>query len=87
VERVLGTCVGIVPGSLLAHAVGPSTWSIGAILPALAFGVHFMSVNSALLVMGFTVTVSMLYVKPRGVLQRAAVGRSRTDRHLSDASN
>jgi len=62
VERVLGTCVGIVLGSLLAHAVGPSTWSIAVILPALAFGVYFMPVNSGLLVMGFTVAVSMLYV-------------------------
>jgi uncharacterized membrane protein YccC len=62
VERVLGTCVGIVLGSLLAHAVGPSTWSIAVILPALAFGVYFMPINSGLLVIGFTVTVSMLYV-------------------------
>jgi hypothetical protein len=62
VERVLGTCVGIVLGSLLAHAVGPSTWSIAVILPALAFGVYFMPVSSGLLVIGFTVMVSMLYV-------------------------
>jgi fusaric acid resistance family protein len=61
-QRVLGTCVGIVLGSLLAHAVGPSTWSIAVILTAMAFGVYFMPVSSGLLVIGFTVMVSMLYV-------------------------
>jgi hypothetical protein len=62
VERVLGTCFGIVVGSLLAHAIGPSTWSIAVILGALAFGVYFMSVSYGLLMVGFTVMVSMLYV-------------------------
>jgi uncharacterized membrane protein YgaE (UPF0421/DUF939 family) len=62
VERVLGTCIGIVLGSLLAHAIGPSTWSIAVILPALALGVYFMSVSYVLLMIGFTVMVSMLYV-------------------------
>ncbi len=61
-QRVLGTCVGIVLGSLLANAVGPSTWSIAVILPAVAFGVYFQPVSYALMVTGITVMVSMLYV-------------------------
>lgn len=61
-NRVLGTCVGIVLGSLIAHAVGPSTWSVAVILPAVAFGVYFLRVSYALMVTGITVMVSMLYV-------------------------
>jgi hypothetical protein len=61
-NRVLGTCVGIVLGSLLAHVVGPSTWSIAVILPAVAFGVYFLRVSYSLMVVGITVMVSMLYV-------------------------
>ena len=61
-NRVLGTCVGIVLGSLLAHAIGPSTWSIAVILPAVAFGVYFLRVSYSLMVIGITVMVSMLYV-------------------------
>jgi hypothetical protein len=61
-NRVVGTCIGIVVGSLLAHAVGPSTWSIAVILPALSFGIYFQRVNYALMAAGLTVTLSMLYV-------------------------
>jgi hypothetical protein len=61
-HRVFGTCVGIVLGSLLAHAVGPSTWSIAVILPAITFGVYFLTVSYSLMVIGITVMVSMLYV-------------------------
>ncbi len=61
-QRVLGTCVGIVLGSLLANAVGPSTWSIAIILPAITFGVYFQRVSYSLMVTGITVMVSMLYV-------------------------
>jgi hypothetical protein len=61
-NRVLGTCVGIVLGSLLANAIGPSTWSIAVILPAVAFGVYFLRVSYSLMVIGITIMVSMLYV-------------------------
>ncbi len=61
-QRVLGTCAGIVLGSLLANAVGPSTWSIAVILPAITFGVYFQRVSYALMTAGITVMVSMLYV-------------------------
>jgi hypothetical protein len=61
-QRVLGTCVGIVLGSLLAQAVGPGTWSIAVIIPALAIGVYFIRVSYALMAIGITVMVSMLYI-------------------------
>ena len=61
-QRVLGTCAGIVVGSLLANAVGPSTWSIAIIIPAITFGVYFQRVSYALMTAGITVMVSMLYV-------------------------
>jgi uncharacterized membrane protein YccC len=51
-----------VVGSLLANAVGPSTWSIAIILPAITFGVYFQKVSYALMTAGITVMVSMLYV-------------------------
>ena len=59
---MLGTCAGIVVGSLLANAVGPSTWSIAIIIPAITFGVYFQRVSYALMTAGITVMVSMLYV-------------------------
>ena len=40
-NRVLGTFLGILIGSLLANLIGPSTWSLVVILPALMFGVYF----------------------------------------------
>jgi uncharacterized membrane protein YccC len=53
-NRVLETCVGIVLGSLLAHAIGPSTWSGAVILPAIALGVYFLRVSYSLMVIGIT---------------------------------
>ena len=61
VNRVLGTIVGILLGSLLAHAIGHSTWSLAVIVLALGFGVYFIRVSYALMVIGVTVMVSELY--------------------------
>jgi uncharacterized membrane protein YccC len=60
---VLGTFIGILLGSLLAHAVGPSTWSLAVILPAITFGVYFLRVSYSLMAIGITIVVSMLYVQ------------------------
>jgi uncharacterized membrane protein YgaE (UPF0421/DUF939 family) len=61
--RVLGTVVGIVIGSLLAHVVGhDAKWSITVILVSLFFGFYLMRINYAFMVVGITVTVSQLYV-------------------------
>jgi uncharacterized membrane protein YccC len=62
VNRVAGTVVGILLGSLIATAVGPGTWSLAVILPALAIGVYFQRVSYALMVTGITVMVAQLYV-------------------------
>jgi uncharacterized membrane protein YccC len=62
-NRVLGTFVGILIGSLLAQAIGPSTWSLAVILPAVTFGVYFLQVSYALMAMGITIMVAMLYVQ------------------------
>jgi Fusaric acid resistance protein-like len=61
INRVLGTIVGILLGSLLAHAIGHSTWSLAVIVLALGFGVYFIRVSYALMVIGVTVMVSELY--------------------------
>jgi uncharacterized membrane protein YccC len=62
-NRVLGTVVGILLGSLLAHAVGDSTWSVLVIVLALGIGVYVIRVSYALMVIGVTVMVSQLYVQ------------------------
>jgi hypothetical protein len=61
ISRVGGTVVGILIGSLLAHAIGHSTWSVVVILLALGLGLYFIKVSYALMVIGITVTVSQLY--------------------------
>lgn len=60
-NRVGGTVIGILIGSLLASAVGVSTWSIVVIIAALAFGIYFMKVSYGLMVIGITIMVSQLY--------------------------
>jgi hypothetical protein len=62
-NRVLGTVVGILLGSLLAGAIGPTTWSLAIILPALGIGVYFLRVSYSLMVVGITILVSLLYVQ------------------------
>jgi len=61
-NRVAGTVVGILLGSLIATAVGPGVWSLAVILPALAIGVYFQRVSYALMVTGITIMVAQLYV-------------------------
>jgi uncharacterized membrane protein YccC len=60
-NRVAGTLIGILIGSLLAHAVGVSTWSIAVIIGALATGIYFMKVSYGLMVIGITIAASELY--------------------------
>lgn len=62
-NRVAGTVVGILIGSLLANAIGASTWSVLVILLSLGLGVYFLRASYALMVIGVTVTVSQLYVQ------------------------
>jgi hypothetical protein len=62
-QRTVGTFVGILIGSLLATAIGPSTWSLAVIIPALAVGVYFAQVSYWLMAVGITITVSELYVQ------------------------
>jgi uncharacterized membrane protein YccC len=60
-SRVAGTVVGIGVGSVLAHAIGFSAWSIPVILISLGIGVYFMKVSYVVMVIGITVMVSQLY--------------------------
>jgi hypothetical protein len=62
-SRVAGTVVGILLGSLLAHVIGDSTWSLLVVVLALGIGIYFIRVSYALMVIGVTVTVSQLYVQ------------------------
>jgi Fusaric acid resistance protein-like len=62
-SRVAGTLVGILLGSLLAHAVGPTTWSLAVIIPALAFFAYSIRVQYGLAVVAITVIVSQVYVQ------------------------
>jgi uncharacterized membrane protein YccC len=62
-HRVIGTVVGILIGSLLAQAVGASTWSILVIVLALGVGVYFVRASYPLMVVGITICVSQLYVQ------------------------
>ena len=63
INRVGGTVIGILLGSLLAHAIGASTWSVAVVLGALGLGIYFMRASYALMVIGITITVSQLYVQ------------------------
>lgn len=60
-SRVAGTVIGIAVGSVLAHAIGLSTWSIPVNLVALGIGVYFMKVSYLVMVIGVTVMVAQLY--------------------------
>jgi uncharacterized membrane protein YccC len=61
VNRIVGTAVGIVVGSLLAHAVGVSTWSIVVAIVALSSGMYFAKTNYWIAVIGVTITVAQMY--------------------------
>lgn len=62
-QRVGGTVVGILIGTLLANAIGVSSWSIAVILGALFLGVYLMRASYALMVLGITIVVSQLYMQ------------------------
>jgi hypothetical protein len=62
-NRVGGTVIGILIGSLLAHAIGDSTWSVLVVVLAIGLGVYFIRASYALMVIGVTITVSQLYVQ------------------------
>jgi uncharacterized membrane protein YccC len=62
--RVAGTVVGIGIGSLLVDAVGHHAYgSIAVILVALFFGMYFLRINYAFMVVGVTVMVAQLYMQ------------------------
>ncbi len=60
-NRVAGTVLGILVGSVLAHAVGHSSWAVVVIVAALGLGIYWMKVSYALFVVGITIAVSQLY--------------------------
>jgi len=62
--RVAGTLVGVVAGSLLAHAVGDRVWlQIIVVLVSLFLGLYLFRINYAFMTIGITVLVSQLYVE------------------------
>ncbi|MGD0556445.1 MAG: FUSC family protein [Streptosporangiaceae bacterium] len=62
--RVVGTLVGVVAGSLLAHAVGDRVWlQIVVILVSLFLGLYLFRINYAFMTIGITVLVSQLYLE------------------------
>jgi len=62
--RVLGTIIGVVVGSLLAHAVGDTVWlQIVVILVALFLGLYLFRVNYTFMTIGITIMISQLYVE------------------------
>jgi hypothetical protein len=62
-QRTLGTVVGIVIGSLLATAIGPSVWSLAVIIPALSIATYFAQVRYWLTALAITIMVSQLYAQ------------------------
>lgn len=62
--RVVGTLVGVVVGSLLAHAVGNVVWlQIVIVLVSMFLGLYLFRINYAFMTIGITVMVSQLYVE------------------------
>jgi uncharacterized membrane protein YccC len=61
IHRVAGTIVGVLIGSLLANAIGHSTWSLAVILGALGLGTYFFKVSFAAFVTALTVSLAQLY--------------------------
>jgi uncharacterized membrane protein YccC len=62
--RVVGTLVGVVVGSLLAHAVGDRVGlQILVVLVSLFLGLYLFRINYAFMTIGITVMVSQLYVE------------------------
>jgi uncharacterized membrane protein YccC len=61
IHRVAGTFVGVLIGSLLATAIGHSTWSLAVIIGALGLGIYFFKVSFAAFVTALTVALAQLY--------------------------
>jgi uncharacterized membrane protein YccC len=61
IHRVAGTIVGVLIGSLLAHAIGHSTWSVAVIIGALGLGIYFFKVSFAAFVTALTIALAQLY--------------------------
>jgi hypothetical protein len=62
--RVGGTVVGVLLGAVGAHLVGNRTdIGIAVILVSLFFGLYFMRISYAFMVIGVTITVSQLYLQ------------------------
>jgi MFS family permease len=61
IHRIAGTIAGVLIGSLLANAIGHSTWSVVVIVGALGLGMYFMKVSFAAFVIGLTVALAQLY--------------------------
>jgi hypothetical protein len=60
-HRVGGTIVGVLIGSVLANAIGHSTWSVAVIIGALGLGIYFFKVSFAAFVTALTVSLAQLY--------------------------
>jgi Fusaric acid resistance protein-like len=61
IHRVAGTIVGVLIGSLLANAIGHSTWSVAVIIGALGLGIYFFNVSFAAFVTALTIALAQLY--------------------------
>jgi uncharacterized membrane protein YccC len=60
-HRVAGTILGVVIGSLLANAIGHSTWSLAVIIGALGLGTYFFKVSFAAFVAALTIALAQIY--------------------------
>jgi uncharacterized membrane protein YccC len=62
--RIVGTFIGVIAGSVLAHLAGDRVWlQIVVVLVALFFGLYLMRVNYTFMTIGITVLISQLYVE------------------------
>ncbi len=62
--RIVGTIVGVIAGSVLAHLAGDRVWlQILIVLVALFLGLYLFRVNYTFMTIGITVMVSQLYVE------------------------
>ncbi|WP_375490045.1 FUSC family protein [uncultured Jatrophihabitans sp.] len=60
--RVAGTAVGIVVGDLLVHATGGSVWAaLPVVMVMLFLGIYLIRVNYTFMVIGITMTLSLIY--------------------------
>jgi hypothetical protein len=60
-HRLAGTIAGVLIGSLVANAIGHSTWSLAVIIGALGLGTYFFKVSFAAFVTALTIALAQLY--------------------------